>query len=94
MKNRKELEGEMGVALKIFSKKLREGRGFSGRLWAIGRENPFLGSHSDFGRDDEYVTVFVKDGKVVVAEYVRSQETRLGQEIKKVLLENDILVND
>jgi len=94
MKSRKELEADMGIALKDFSKKIRESNGFSGRLWGLGKENPFLGSHTDFGKENEYVTVFVRDGKVVVAEYVRSQGTELGREVKKVLLEKDVLIDE
>jgi len=93
MKNRKELEAEMGIALKVFSKEVRENSGFSGRLWGLGQENPFLGSHADFGRGDEFVTVFIRDGRIVVREYIRSCGTRLGEEIKKVLLEKGVLAD-
>ena len=92
MKKRKEKEAEMGIALKDFLKQLREKDGFSGRLWGVGKENPFFGSHADFGRGGEYATVFVKNGRIVVLEYVRSQETKLGKEIKKILSEKGVLV--
>lgn len=89
---KKDLETKMGMALKEMLKKIRQ-VGFAGRCWGLRKENAFWGSHVDLGRGDEFATVFVKDGEVVVAEYVRSRGTKLGREIKKVLLENDILVN-
>ena len=91
MRKRKELEAEMGIALKDFLKELREKDGFSGRLWALGKENPFFGSHADFGRGEEYVTVFVRDGQIIVLEYTRNQKTELGKEIRRVLLEKGVL---
>jgi hypothetical protein len=91
MRKRKELEAEMGIALKDFLKELREKDGFSGRLWALGKENPFFGSHADFGRGEEYVTIFVKEGRIVVREYIRSRETKLGKEIKEILLKKGVL---
>jgi len=91
MKKRKELEAEMGIALKGFLKALREKSGFSGRLWGVGKENPFLGSHVDFGRGEEYVTVFVREGRIIVREYIRSRETKLGKEIKEILFKKGVL---
>jgi len=90
--NKKKLEAKMGMALKGMLEKTRR-VGFSGRCWGTTSENAFWGSHVDLGLENEFVTVFVKDGKVVVAEYARSQGTELGQEVKKVLLENNILIS-
>ena len=91
--DKKKLEARMGIALKEMLGKIRQ-VGFSGRCWGVTRENAFWGSHVDLGLEDEFVTVFVRDGKVVIAEYVRSQRTELGQTVKKVLLENNVLINE
>ena len=91
--DKKKLEAKMGIALKEMLGKIRQ-VGFSGRCWGVTRENAFWGSHVDLGLEDEFVTVFVKDGKVVVAEYVRSQGTALGRKVKKVLLDNEVLISD
>lgn len=79
----------MGKALKSLLVEIRR-KGFSGRCWGVEKGNPFYGSHVDLGSGDEYVTVFVKDGRILVREYRIAQGTALGAKVKKALSENNV----
>lgn len=94
--DRKKLEEEIGLALKFLLKGVRR-VGFSGRLWGTRKrkkENLFYGSHADFGKDDIFVSVFVRGGKIEIAEYVRTKNTTLGKRIRQILEQRELPLHE
>jgi len=82
-KERKILEGLMGICLNSFLKEIKK-VGFSGRCWGV-KGSLFEGSHVTFGKGNEVASVFVEDGRIRITEYQKTSGTVLGEEIRAIL---------
>lgn len=83
-KGKKELEGEMGIALNGIFRDTRL-EGFSGRCWGM-KGSLFEGSHVTLGKGNKVVSVFVKNGKIQIMEYeIIKTRTALGDEVRRAL---------
>lgn len=77
-----------GVLHEIWELIFRDG-GFRGRTWGKRGKNiesPYRGSHILFGsKEGEIVIINIVDGEPVIHEFVLSEGTALGDEIRKLL---------
>jgi len=65
-----------------------------GRCWGIKKvvkNNPYGGTNTTIAIGDELVSVSLgKDGKLIIHEFVKTQNTKLGNEVKKILKQGNL----
>lgn len=65
-----------------------------GRTWGRKKkekENPFFGTNITLAIEDELVSVCERNGQLVIHQFKRTDATKLGEEIKKALIESNLL---
>lgn len=65
-----------------------------GRTWGRKkkeRENPFFGTNITLAVEDELVSICEKNGQLIIHQFKRADDTKLGEEIKKALAEAKLL---
>lgn len=69
--------------------------GFRGRCWGLKHDgaNPQKGTHITLGNEQNVVTIFQdsETGALIMQEFIRAERTPLGDKIRQILIDNNLI---
>lgn len=91
MSDKTKKEIEVIVKAREILKKLWDDADLRGRCWGLKKdgENLFKGTNITIGYGDEIISISQKNGKLIIHEFTRTANTKLGKKAKDLLNKDD-----